>query len=837
MNFNHIIRQIIKTYKKHYILATAITLILAIGMGINITVFMIINAALFRPLPVNEPNKLVSLYDYNIKSSRKFTPVSYPDYLDLAEYGGSFDGLLAYAPTEFKLKIGNGQTQMAVGEIVSDNYFDVLGIKPIIGRTFTDNMKDNKNYSPVVIGYHLWKNKFNSDPDVIGAYLEINEKLFTVIGVMPAKFQGIIFPGVSVQIWVPFSGLHEITGIPFNDLNDREKGIVIVIGRLRNNTTLPQAQAEMDSRCQWLEKTYPSRENTRNYRLFPTNDIRIAPDPSATSIMRGISLLLQALVAAILLVVILNVVSLFLAWGLSRKNEIALMMALGCTRSRIICQLLSESVIISLIGGILGLFIAGFLPGIISNSIPALPMGIEIVFDAPVDIRVVLFMFLLCFITGVTAGLTPAIRAVNVEPAVLLAESNRKTSFKLKIDRLHWIIVPQIGLSMLLLIPAGLLCNSFLKIRNTFQTPYVTQSALVSVNFSSSKYSPEKKEKFLSALARETDRPQGINSICFANTFPFSGRNSYERISTGVDDNKQWNGVYSMYISNGCFETFDISLLHGRTFDEREDFPNSAAVIISESLAKYYWKESNPLNQQLIIAESYDTKKLKTFTVIGIVKDMNDMRAGRLADGPSLKYVLFLPFSQNNSSDISIIGRGGSPAPLISDRLQRMIYNLDDNVVISEKSTMQEYTARQTYIIKVLIAVFAALSFLGLLLTSIGIYGLISYSIAQRRHEIGIRIAVGAQRKHIIMMFLKEGLKVIIPGLLLGNIGAALLIQVLSKTSAMAFISIFLPRISLWEPFIFIGASAIIGLGTMLACYIPAMKISFENPVTAIKQL
>ena len=834
MDLKYILRQIIKTYKRHYILATAITLILAIGMSVNITVFMIINAALFRPLPVKEPDKLLSLYDYDIKS-RRFGHITYPDYLDLAEYGGSFDSLLANLPNVFRVKIGNRQAQQALGEVVSDNYLDVLGVKPVIGRTFTDYIIDNKSYSPVIISHSFWKNRFNSDPDVIGAYLEINENFFTVIGVMPAKFQGIpLFPGIPTQLWIPFSGLRDIKGIA---PDDRERSSVFIIGRLRNDATLSQAQAEMDSRCQWLEKTYPSRENARNCRLFPTNDMRISADPSAISIVRGISLLLQALVAAILLVVILNVVSLFLAWGSSRKHEIAIMMAIGCTRGRILCQLLTESVIMSLIGGILGLFIATFLPGIISNSIPALPMGVEIALDTPVDIRVVSFVFFLCIGAGVIAGLMPALRASNTEPGVLLAESDRQTSFSLKINRLYWIIIPQIGISMILLIPAGLLCGSFMKIRNVYQTPYVKQSAVVSVDFSSSNYSPEKKEHFLSALARETARLQGINSVCVANTFPLSSRNTSKWISTEFADKKQrdsWKYVPGMHVSRGCFETFDIPLLRGRTFDEREDFPNSDSVIISESLARYYWKESNPLNQHLVVNE-WDGN-WKTLTVVGVVKDMESMRAGRLADGSSLNNVFFLPFSQNNSDLINIIGRGGLPAPLILDRLQRMIYNLDENIIIIENSTMQRYGERNLYITKASIAVLAALSLSGLLLTGIGIYGLMSYSISQRRHEIGIRMAVGAQRKDIILMFLKEGLKVIIPGLLLGNIGAALIMQVILKSSAMRFILIFLPNISLLDPFIFAAASVVIGAGTLLACYIPAIKISFEDPMTAIRQ-
>ena len=822
----HAIYQIKKTFKKHYILTTAIIVILAMGMGVNITVFMTINAALFRPLPVSESHNLLSLYNYDIKSTQ-FGNISYPDYQDIVEYSSSFDDLLAYIPNQFKLKTRNSRAQITFGELVSDNYFDVLGVKPIIGSTFTDNIRNEGNYSSVVISYYFWKNRFNSDPDVVGTDLEINENLFTVIGVMPSRFSGIYFPGIPTQLWIPFSSVRVTDSVT---LNEREKSSVLIVGRLRDNATLSQAQAEMDLRSQQLNKIYPSHSgNNRNYKLFQTNDIRIAPDPSAISIMRGVSLLLQTLTLTILLVVILNVSALFLVWGSGRKKEIAIIMAIGCTKRRIICQLLAENIIVSLIGGISGLFIAGFMTEFISNSIPTLPMGLEIVLDAPVDIRVVLFTFFLCLCTGIISGLIPAIKATNVEPAVLLAENDKKTVFKLKINRLYGIIVPQISISMLLLIPAGLLCNSFLKVRDVYQTPYVKHSAFVGIDFDFSGYSTEKKDKFLSMLAQESSKLQNVNFICFANGFPLSG-GPRTPVMVEVNDKKQFGLVSNLHVSNGCFEIFGASLLHGRTFDEREDFSNSDAVIITESFAKKYWKTSNPLNQYIIIEESFE--KLKTLTVIGIVKDVQSNPSRDVSDE-----FVFLPFSQNSSRAINIIGRGGSPAPLILDKLQRLIYDLDDNVVIFENSTMQQYANQRTYIIKALIAAFAMLGVSGMLLTCIGIYGLISYSIAQRRHEIGLRMAVGARRSDIVLMFLKEGLKVMIPGVLLGNIGTVLGVQILSKSSAMRFVSIFIPEISLWEPFIFIGASAIMGLGTMLACCIPALKIIFKDPMTLIKQV
>jgi len=378
----------------------------------------------------------------------------------------------------------------------------------------------------------------------------------------------------------------------------------------------------------------------------------------------------------------------------------------------------------------------------------------------------------------------------------------------------------------------GTLKLKIMKIRNSYQTPYVKQSAVVSIDFQTNvnKYSSEKKDKFLSALMREADNLRGIKSICFANNFPLSG-GGWANMYIDVDNEKRFEHLTSLHVSNGCFETFGTSLLYGRTFDERDDFPNSDAVIITKSLAKKYWKTSNPLNQRIMLEGAYI--ECKEFTIIGIV---NDVKEKAFNDTSSSGYIFF-PFSQNSSKGIDILGRGGLSAPLILDKLQRMVYDLDDNLIITEKSTMQQYADRQTYMVKALIAVFVIFGLSGMLLTCIGIYGLVSHSVAQRRHEVGIRMAVGARRTDIIMMFLKEGLKVVIPGLLLGNAAAALIIHIASMSSAMGFVSLFIPRISLWEPFIFVGASAIIGVGTMLACYIPTLKITFENPMTAIKQL
>ena len=816
MNYKYTFFQTIRTYKKHYILATCITVILAVGMSFNATVFMIINTVLFRPMYANESHNLLSIYDYDITSNR-FKPISHFDYLNISEYSSSFDSYMAFTPSFFKFKSRNTKAQMVMGEYVTDNYFDVLGIKPIVGRTFTDTNKNNENYSQVIISYNLWKNKFNSDPDIIGSDLEIDEKLYVIIGIMPQKFHSFVFPGVPSQVWIPFSNIRD----------KRENFSSVVVGRLKDNVTFAQAQVEITSRCQWLDKMHPASDVSRNFRLFRTNDIRIVADPSAISIARGIAFLLQTLVITILFVILLNIAALFIAWGTSRKNEIAIMMALGCTRGRIVCQFLIENTIISIVGGIFGLLIAKFLPQIILESLPALPMNIEIVFDAAVDIRVVLFMFFLCLISGILSGLMPAIRASRIEPGVLLTENDvEKTLFKIK--RLHWIIVPQIVLSLFLLIPAGLLYNSFIKIKNVYDSPYVKNSAVVSINFTFNGYSQEKIDGFLSTLMRETSKPHGIKHICFANSFPLSGTRS-SVIMVNNNDKKKWGFVSNMHVSDNCFETFDSLLLHGRIFDERDASPDSDAVIITKSLAEKFWQTSNPINQSIFIEEN--EKKWKTLKVIGIV---NDLPINPLGNKTS-EYTMFLPFSQNNSREISIIGSGGSQAPVILEKLQRIIYTLDDNIATTENSTMQQYGERQIYIITILITIFALLGFSGLLLTCICIYGLISHSIAKRRHEIGIRIAVGAQRKDIIIMFLKEGLKILVPALLIGNAGAALIVHILSNSSAIQFVSIFLPEV-LFEPFVFIFSSAFIGSGTMLVCYIPTIMIIFKEPITLIKK-
>jgi predicted permease len=813
----------IRRLKSQPAFTAVMIVVFAIGIGVNTAMFSIVNAALFRPLPVRDPGRLSNVYCIRERGARP-SFLSYPDYIDLREQKGAFDDILAFTAA-LEPVTAERRTEVAPCELVSFNYFDVLGITPSLGRTFLPDERATAGAQPVaVISHGLWKKRFNSDSSVLGTELKINGHSFRIVGVAPPPFKGLWFPDVaSAQVWIPIEMAGAInTGI---DLADRSRSEVLAIGRLAPGVSLKQAQAAADIRARQLERSYPATNRTRNFRLFPTSSVRIPAEPSAGAVPSLISVALLAVSGTILIIAGMNIAGLLAARGITRRKEIAIRLAIGAGRWKIVRQLLAETVLLSGFGGLLGMVLAKVLLAVALANIPEKLEFIELSLELPIDIRVLLFTFLVCLGTGVLVGLGPALRISRADLVTALNSEGLGSGQQRRRGLRYWILVPQICCSLALLVIAGLFVWTVLQAQwldPGFETAHV---ATASIDLEWNKYSEEKGREFWHRLLAEALTMPGVTSASLVNGLPLSGMNGPPR--KGVQTERELiagtNSVHAVYsgdISPGYFLTMSIPIVRGRDFDSRDGKSSSPVVIISQSAARSFWPGEEPLGKQLALP---DRGKTKLYEVIGVVKNVR----GSALERVQLPYV-YVPFEQQYSRRMVLIARTPGDPRQLTERLRALVYKIDENVSALETKTLAENVGFILYLLRMAAAILAVCGMFGLVLATVGLYGVVSYSVAQRTREIGIRAALGAQRRDIMTMVIGEGIKVTLAGTILG---------LLVSLAARRYILMFSLGIVKTNPVVFIAVPVVLGIIVLLACYIPARRATRVGPMAALREL
>jgi putative ABC transport system permease protein len=786
---------------------TSIAIIaLALGIGANSAIFSVVDAVLLRPLPFKKPEQLVMLWENATHQGFPKNTPSPANFLDWQKQASAFTGMAAMVERSFNLT-GVGEPERLDGRRVSANLFDLLGVRAVLGRTFVPG-DDRPGTHVVLLSYSLWQRRFGSDPSVIGGALTLNGESYTVIGIMPLFVQ---LPGLANrndQVWVPIA-------FPPEEAAQRGNHFLEVIARLKPGFTLKQAQAEMDTIAARLAQTYPDYNTRIGAVVVPLHEQVVGDIKPALLILLGA-------VGFVLLIACANVANLLLARAAVRQKEIALRLALGASRSRLTRQFLTESVLLAVFGAGLGLLLALGGIRILKTFVPATISQVQTI---NIDARVLIFTALVAVVTGIGFGLAPAFQASHLNLNDTLKEGGRDAGGGSKGNRLRSVLViGEVAVSFVLLIGAGLLIKSFFHLRNLEPGFRADHLLTMKVDLSEVKYPDrERRAAFFDEVIRRVRALPGVQSAAVAGNLPLTYNGDSMNINVeGVPDPPpdQRPDVIFRAIGPGYFGTMGIPIIRGRDFIDQDKADSKNTVVISEKTAQHFWPGQDPIGRRLKPGSS--TSNTPWREVIGIVKDV---RQNDLIAAPKMQMYFTYRQLKDLAPNALVIRTSIEPLSLAASA-RDAIWSVDKDQTVADIDTMEhivaEAVARQRFSM-LLLGLFATLA---LLLASVGIYGVMSYSVAQRTQEIGIRIALGARRADVLQMTIKQGLKLVGAGMILGLVAAFILTRVLESL---------LFGISATDPVTFFGISLVLLAVAILASYLPALRATKVDPIIALR--
>ncbi len=804
---------------------------LALGIGANTAIFSVINALLLRPLPYAESDRLVAVVFGNENPSpdlalgRLYWP--YPKFTALREHNTSFDSIAAYEQKEMTVNFTD-QPEKAEVEMVTADYFPLLGVKAAIGRTFSPEEDRTPEAHPVILLSHkIWRQRFGGDPEVIGRTVYVRNFPYTVIGVLPADFRG--HKGTA-DLWAPVMMAPKLA---FPDiLTSAGAWWLKVIARLKPGVTATQANAELAVLSERIEQLVPvpspklrrpSGSGKEFLRLIPLKETKIDP-----LIWRSF-LILFAVVGFVLLISCANVANLSLARADARRKEFAVRLALGASKQRIVRQVLTESVMLSLVGGLAGLIVAlwgidWLLSARLWNKIGFWSQYAQTFdyFQVKLDLPVLAFNLLLAVVTGIAFGVLPALQAAKQNVNEMLKEgaggsiagsrSLRRPSVR------GSLVVAQIALSLVLLAGAGLAIKSFwrlLSVKLGFDPQGVMTMSLGT---------ERQGLDFYQQLLERTQRMPGVESASLARMAPLSG--SVTRGPIEVEGRAGLDPGQSLcsfnIVTPDYFKTFRTSVLQGRVFGEQDRAGATHVAVISRAMAGEFWRGENPVGKR--IKSPFRSRSQTDEQWIEVVGVVDDVKYGAVED--EVEPAVYLPQRQSAlTADQLAVRVAGDPAPVIA-AIRKEVYALDKTVPVYGVSTMQESVARVTSRYRYsawLMGVFASLA---LLLSAIGIYGVVSYSVSARTHEIGIRVALGAQGTDIVRLIVTDGV---------GLIGAGMVIGLIVAFAATRMLKSQIYGVETTDPLTFIAVSLGLAVVAIVACYIPARRAMKVDPMVALR--
>jgi predicted permease len=794
---------------------------LALGIGANTTIFTLINAVLLNPLPVEDPSQLVSVWttdERNQDGALGFLQVSVLNFKDLRDKNEAFSGLAAHTGLPLSISSNNGEPQQVFGEIVSGNYFSVLGAKPIVGRTFTPDEDKNPGERLVaVLGYGEWQKRFGGDPSIVGRTISVNGQAFDVIGVMPRGFKGTNAIGAPA-LWVPYMTYPVTTTGFFRELieSTSRRGLVFnVTGRLKPGVTVQQAAANLKTIARQLEQEYPNDNKGRSVTLVPLAQATINPGFRNNFVMAGG--LLMTIVGLVLLIACANVANLLLARAAARQKEIAVRLSLGASRARLIMQLLTEGTLLAIIGGALGLLLAYWAQGLLWSYRPPFLQADAI--DLHPDVRVLMFTLAVSIVTGILFGLAPAVQASRPDLVVELKERTGPPAGSNRLFSLRNVLVAaQIALSLVALVGASLFLRSLQnaqKINPGFDADHL---AVLSFDLGAQGYTEERGRQFQKQVLERVASVPGVQSATLASTVPlFNGGFARTVFLEGQDTSDRRSGrlVQISVASAHYFETLGIALVRGRTLGDTDQPNTPAAVVINETMAKRFWPDQDPIGKRFKFFGQNDFQQ-----VVGIVKDS---KYNFIGEDPT-PYI-YQATTQVYQPQLSLFVKGARPTTILGT-VRGEVQQMDKNLPLTGVFTLAEIFDQSLWPPRMgasLLAVFAGLS---LVLAVIGIYGVMAYSVHQRRRELGIRMALGASRRDVVRLVVVHGLRLTLMGVIVGlfvsfaasRLVASMLFSV-SPTDAVTFA--FVPLML---------AAAALG-----ASYIPARRATRIDPMVALR--
>jgi putative ABC transport system permease protein len=793
---------------------TAIAVLsLALGIGANAAIFSLADALLFRPLAVTDPGSVMAL---NLDTpGGDLGNFSYPDYRDLRSTTKSFDGIAAFQISTFSLaRSKNEVPQMRAGLEVSDNFFSVLGIQPTLGRSFLPEETVKGGAPAVVLSYGFWQDQFNGDKEVLGRTIRISGTDFTIVGVTPKAFTG-VDQYIRPSFMVPAVLTQQLNGAAKDPVENRTDYNFTLYGRLKHSVSVSQAQAEMVTLWKGLQRQYPA--DGRNGKMMVRTQLqsRIAQD----SVDAILVTMLMALVSVVLLIACANVANLLLGRARGRTREIAVRIALGVSRTKLLRQLFAENVVLALLGGVIGL---GFAYGGIRflQTIP-IPSDLPIVISPQLDQRVLIFSLIASLFSVLVFGLAPAFQSLKTELVSALKSSESNMSGRKRTLGRNSLVIVQIALSMVLLVASGMLLDGFRK--TLVASPGFRTDHLLITEFDTSlvRYNQEKTATFYRDIKDRVRGLPGVRSAALTATIPFGNNQpSREVIPDGYQATKGQESVTLPFdvVDQDYFETMKVPIVSGRGFTADDKAESTPVAIVNQEFAARFWPGQDPLGKRIHL----DNEKGKLVQVVGVARNSKYM----FISESQYRY-FYLPYAQEGGTRMVMLTESSGDPALLAAPLREIVRSMDPNQPMYNVRTFGNFYKMRAIDTPLMITqMVVTMGLIGLLLALIGIYGLVSYSVARRTREIGVRIAIGADRTDVIKMVLRQGFVLACIGIGVGGV----LSLIVGKALAAGLIGLGKPN-----PATFIVVPLAVLLVTMAACWAPAWRASRVDPLRALR--
>ena len=795
-------------------------LTLALGIGANTAIFSFVDQLLLRPLPFPEPDRLVSPCYRDTRSSDVYSSVSYPDYVYYRDHSTTLGGLAAFSDIDVAFRLGDQRVRIP-GEIVSNNYFSVLGVSPLLGRWFLPDEDAVPGRNPVVVlGYGLWQQSFGSDAGVIGGRVVINGVSFTVVGIAPRNFVGWrLDRAAKPEFWVPIMmypvAMGEAAGWDLQHLVGDQW--LSAVGRLKAGVTIAQAQADFSYRLEQLKQTlwrdvFKKTDDPMQWvgMLIPTNEARI--DPGSRKTVRTFLSMLMAVAGLVLLIACSNVASLMLSRAFKRQSEIGMRLALGAGRRRLFQQLLTESLLITFMGGIAGLMLAMTAAKFLATFHQ--PFHMPLLLEPNLDFRVLAFTLILASLIAVLFGVIPLRQGARLDLVPILKGESGSPTGRSRFGMQQFLITVQVALSVVLLIGAVLFVRTLRNAEAADVTRDPGSVLLLNVNLAERKYDEARGKQFYSELLARVHRLPGVRSTALVLVVPMGGRRGGNDITAHPGENPVQ--VDFNIVSEEYFRTVGLPLVRGRAFNagDRDGSPNVA--LVNEQMAQRFWPGEDPIGKQ--IGLEYPTRIAE---IIGVVRD------GRFRNyRASINPCYYVPFSQEYEGAMSLeVRTAGDPMRVVAP-VRRQIHDLDEELVVGDVWTLKSFRDAGLGQERTSAALLSGFGALAVALAGIGLYGVLAFAVARRTHEIGIRMALGASRSNVLRLVTGQGMALTLAGLAVGMIGAFGLARLIASA---------LYGVQPTDPITFVGAAAFVTVVALVASYIPARRATKVDPLVALR--
>jgi putative ABC transport system permease protein len=793
--------------------ACVVIITLALGIGANTAIFSFVNAVILNPLPLPDADRLVVINE--ITNQGDEMSVSLPNFRDWQERAKSFEEIGAYRFDTFNL-IGIGSPQRLIGQEVTLNYFRILGVQPQLGRIFTE---EEEKYTPVgtavLISDSLWRNTFGSDPNILGRTLNLGGYTYWVIGVMPPRFEFVR----KTDLWAPLGGWLGPNSAWFDRGNHMG---LRAIAKLKPGMSASQGDVEMRQVAAQLAKEYPDKNNgtsayTRSLQTMIVHEVR------------STLLVLMGAVGFVLLIACVNVANLSIARALVREQEMGIRMALGAGRRRLIRQMLNESLLLSLLGGLAGILCARWL---LSALIKLSPPNLPRIDDVRLSGRVLLFTAGLTLLTGLMFGLLPAWSATGTKPAMTFNQRS-STSAPLRRRLFDGLLVAEIALALMVVTGAGLMTRTMYKIANVdpgFQSGHVLTMRL---DLQDPKYDLAHQESFRRDVLTNIKAIAGVESAAFTLSLPIEGSywgSIFIVKDQPVPERSQLPSAAFNPISPDYFQTMGIPLLKGRPFTEADKEQSAAVVVINETMARRFWPNENPIGKR--VKQGWPEQETPWREVVGVVGDVK-------LDGVIEKTPLhiYLPMSQSASASSFLAVRTQVEPQSLTAPIQGAIHAVDSQIPLYEVRTMEDRMKRAVVSQRAAMILLSAFALVAMLLAIVGIYGVISWGVVQRTREMGVRMALGALRRDVMWLVLRRCSLLVLAGVSLGLLGALALTRVLgaSLSEVGPGKTPLLFGVKALDPITFVVAPILLALVALLACCLPARRATKIDPLVALR--